>query len=113
MFIRSNIRKLPVTTSAYPHFTPCCELLLSTIEDFHMDQLDTEPTRGTNILELIRSSCPETVTSCTTGPGVSDHDHLVIVRASVRAKQNTKKSRFIHFFPKCGLGKRQIIPQVS
>jgi len=22
MFIRSNIRKLPVTTSAHPHFTP-------------------------------------------------------------------------------------------
>jgi len=31
------------------------ELLLSTIEDFHMDQLNTEPTRGTNILELILS----------------------------------------------------------
>ena len=36
------------------------ELLLSTIEDFHMDQLNTEPTRGTNILELILSSCPKT-----------------------------------------------------
>jgi len=74
------------------------ELLLSTIQDFHMDQLNTEPTRGTSILELVLSSCPELVTSCTTGPGISDHDHVVIVRASVHAKQNTKKSRFIHLF---------------
>ena len=51
-----------------------------------------------NQSELILSSCPETVTSCTTGPGVSDHYHLVIVHANVRAKQNTKKSRIIHLF---------------
>ena len=74
------------------------ELLLSTIQDFHMDQLNTEPTRGSSILELVLSSCPKLVTSCTTGPGISDHDHVVIVRASVRAKQNTKKPRFIHLF---------------
>jgi len=75
------------------------ELLLSTIQDFHMDQLNTEPTRGTSILELVLSSCPKLVTSCTTGPGISDHDHVVIVRASVRAKQNTKKSLLYTSFP--------------
>ena len=74
------------------------ELLLSTIQDFYMDQLNTEPTRGSSILELVLSSCPELVTSCNTGPGISDHDHVVIVRASVCAKQNTKKPRFIHLF---------------
>jgi len=38
------------------------------------------------------------VKSCTTGPAISNHDHMVIVHANVRAKQNTKKSRFIHVF---------------
>ena len=40
----------------------------------------------------------ETVTSRTTGPGISDHDHVMIVCANIRAKQNAKKPCFIHLF---------------
>jgi len=60
--------------------------------------LNTELTRQNNILELILSSCPELISTCTTGPGVSDHDHLVIVTANVRAKQNKKNPVSITYF---------------
>ena len=75
-----------------------CELLLTIVADHHLDQLNLEPTRKKNILDLVFSSRPDLITSCTTGPGISDHDHLVIVRANIRAKQNKKKPRIIHLF---------------
>ena len=56
-----------------------CELLLSIALDHNLDQLNHEPTRKNNI------SCPELVTSCTTGPGISDHDHILLLRANIRA----------------------------
>ena len=80
------------------------ELLLSTIQDFHMDQLNTEPTRGSSILELVLSSCPELVTSCTTGPDISDHDHLVIVRASV-VLNRIRRSLALYIFSVMWIGK--------
>ena len=59
-------------------------------------QLNKEPTRGSNILELCISSQPEFVQSCTTGPGISDHDHIVIVKCKYRVLQNRKKTRSVH-----------------
>ena len=53
-----------------------------------------------NILELLFSTCPELMTSCTTGPGISDHDHIVIARANLPVKQNMKKPRKIHLYKK-------------
>ena len=67
-----------------------CEYLLKTAADFHLEQLNVHPTRKDNILELIFTSCPETVLSCETGPGISDHDHILISRVKLRAAQNKK-----------------------
>ena len=38
--------------------------------------------------------------SCDTGPGINDHDHIVITRCSLRPKQNKKKGRTIRLFKK-------------
>ena len=45
-----------------------CEFLLQISANFHMDQLNHEHTRKRNILELVFSTCPELMTSCTTRP---------------------------------------------
>ena len=77
-----------------------CDLLLSIALDHNLDQLNYKPNRKNSILELAFSSCPELVTSCTTGPGISDHEHILLLRANIRAKQSKKKPRIIHLFKK-------------
>ena len=76
------------------------EYLLQTAADFHLEQLNVHPTRGKNTLELLFTSCPETVFSCETGPGISDHDHILISRAKLRVAQNKKQPREIQLFNK-------------
>ena len=76
-----------------------CKLLLQISVNFHMDQLNHEPMRKKNILELLFSTCPELMTSCTTGLGISNHDHIVIAHANLRVKQN-KTPRTIHLYKK-------------
>ena len=77
-----------------------CEYLLKTAADFHLEQLNLHATRKENILELFFSSCPETVLSCDTGPGISDHDHILISRVKLKIAQNKKKPREIQLFNK-------------
>ena len=60
-----------------------CEFLLHTAEEFYLDQLNYRPTRRDNILELLFTTCPETVLHCDTGPGLSDHDHILIARVNL------------------------------
>ena len=77
-----------------------CELLLSIAMEHNMEQLNLSPTRKKNILELVLTTSPDSVNSCDTGPGISDHDHIVITRCSLRPKQNKKKARTIRLFKK-------------
>ena len=46
------------------------------------------------------TSCPESVNSTSTGPGVSDHDHTVITRVALKPHYQRKKPRSIHLFNK-------------
>ena len=48
--------------------------LLESINEFALDQLVTEPTRGRNILNLIFSSHPESISNTEVIPGISDHE---------------------------------------
>ena len=76
------------------------ELLVEIAADFHLEQVNLEPTRQQNILELLFTSSPETVLSCSTGPGISDHNHLVIARVNLKPKHQRKKPRTIFLFKK-------------
>ena len=76
------------------------EFLLQTAADFFLDQVNFHPTRKENILELLFTSCPETVLHCDTGPRLSDHDHILIARVNLRVVQNKKKPRTIHLYKK-------------
>ena len=46
------------------------------------------------------TSCPESVLSCETSDGISDHDHILITRAKLRAHQNKKSPRTIPLYKK-------------
>ena len=48
--------------------------LLESINEFGLDQLVTEPAHGRNILDLIFSSHPESISNIEVIPGISDHE---------------------------------------
>ena len=50
------------------------QLLLESINEFGLDQMVTEPTRGENTLDLIFSSHPESTSNIKVIPGISDHE---------------------------------------
>ena len=77
-----------------------CEDLLRITAENNLIQMNEHPTRKNNILELFLTSTPELVTSCTTGPGISDHDHIVIAKMELTTKQNRKEPRTIQLFKK-------------
>ena len=49
------------------------QLLLESVNEFGLDQLVMEPTRGSNIFDLIFSSHPESIANIEVIPGMSDH----------------------------------------
>ena len=77
-----------------------CDFLLDMMTNHALGQVNRDPTRGASILELCLTSEPETVINCTTGPGISDHDSLLIVRSQHRPLQNKKKPRRVHLYKK-------------
>ena len=50
---------------------------------------------------------------CGTGPGISDHDHIVIARVKLRIVQNKKKPREIHLFKKADWEKAKLLIKTS
>ena len=52
--------------------------LLGSINEFALDQLVTESTRGRNILDLIFSFHPESISKIEVIPGISDHEAVYV-----------------------------------
>ena len=63
-----------VRTILLSYGTDVNQSLLESINEFALDQLVTEPTRGRNILDLIFSSHPESISNIEVIPGISDHE---------------------------------------
>jgi hypothetical protein len=57
-----------------------------------LTQIQVQPTRGSNILDLCFTNRPGLVKHCQTVPGIGDHD-IVVVDSDVKAKINKSKSR--------------------
>ena len=98
-----NLHGIDWTTLAHTPTKPDkqdCELILSIAMGYNMEQLNLSPTRKKNILEQVLTISPDSVNSCDTGPGINDHDHIVITRCSLYPKQNKKKARTIRLFKK-------------
>ena len=69
------------------------EKLLEMSATYGLEQCNLLPTRKNNILELCLTSHPGLINKCYTGPGISDHDHIVIVETSLKAKITKKQPR--------------------
>lgn len=66
----------------------------------NLHQVVRDPTRLENTLDLLFTTHPGLVGRSTTGPGISDHDHLVITDTDLKATMNAKKPRNIQMFTK-------------
>ena len=89
-----------LTTQAGAPDTAHCNKLLDITQAHTLEQMVKEPTRGSNILDLCFTSAPGLVEKCTTGPGISDHDHIVILDTKLHTNPNKKKPWKKHLFNK-------------
>ncbi len=77
-----------------------CELMIKFLHDVNMEQMCDQPTRGRNILDLMLTNHPNLVNKCYIGPGVSDHDAIVIMDTNVAAEPNQKQPRKVWLYEK-------------
>jgi len=54
------------------------EFLLEFVQDFLLEQIVLNPTRGNNILDLCFTSHPDSINQCKTVTGFSDHDTAIV-----------------------------------
>ena len=68
-------------------FGPQCQQLIDIANDFNLDQMVTEPTRGSNILDLFFTTNSSLVDKSTVIPGISDHDGIALVTINTSPKR--------------------------
>ena len=91
-----------VTVATKPGATPKTQhdQLVDMMFDHNMQQMNLEPTRGKNILDLIFTSSPGLVTNTQTAPGISDHEHMIVMNMLPKARISKKKPRSVYLYNK-------------
>ena len=69
------------------------------LDDYNLVQIETEPTRHDNVLDLILTSNPTHVYKVECLPGLSDHD-IVLADVATKPAQIKQKRRKIHLYNK-------------
>ena len=73
------------------------ESLIAFAQDFFLEQIITEPTRGKNILDLCFTSHPSYIHQSTTVPGLSDHEAIIIdILNCIPSNKNLKKKVYCY-----------------
>ena len=75
------------------------KLMIDIMNDYNLEQIVKEPTRGENILDLCFTTHPASVQSVQVTHGISDHD-LVIIEAILKPKINRPPKRKIYLYKK-------------
>ena len=52
------------------------QLFLDTTNEYGLEQLINQPTRGNNILDLVFSTQPNTISNVQVIPGITDHEAI-------------------------------------
>ena len=78
---------------------PVNEAMLDLVERFHLEQLVQVPTRLDNILDLILTTMPDSVSNIKVIPGMSDHE-AVIAECETNIQRNKKKPRTVFIYRK-------------
>ena len=73
--------------------------MLGITRDNYISQVNFQPTRHGNILDLLFVTNPDLVKEIHTSPGMSDHD-IVIADIDIKAKINRKTTRTVHLYGK-------------
>ena len=83
------------TVSPIYHQKAVIDLVLSFSQQFDLTQLQREPTRLDNLLDLFFTNKPTLVKSVTTIPGISDHE-IVLADCDIKPIINKRAPRYIH-----------------
>ena len=73
---------------------PFRERLIEIADDYYLDQLVRDPTRGLNILDLCFTTHPDKVNHCQVIPGISDH-HAVLISFSHQIQFSKQKKNLL------------------
>ena len=76
-----------------------CDSLVSLTDDIGLSQLQREPTREGNILDLYCTNNPGLVKGMNTIPGISDDD-MIVVDSVIKPVTQFKKPRKVNQFSK-------------
>ena len=79
-------------------------LFLDIVEEHALHQNVHEPTRLDNILDLVLTTYPDTISNVQVSPGMSDHS-IVTAEISVNPKRQKKPSRKVFLFKKMDIAK--------
>ena len=71
------------------------DLVLSISQQFDLTQLQREPTRLDNLLDLFFTNKPTLMKSVTAIPGISDHE-IVLADCDIKPTRNKRTPRYIH-----------------
>ena len=77
-----------------------CRELLDICNDFGLEQVVTEPTRDTNLLDLFFTSNSTLVEKSTIIPGISDHTGIPVIVMNTKPKLNRSKPRKVFLYSK-------------
>ncbi len=72
--------------------------LLSVLGDHHLSQMQREPTRDSNILDLFLVNKPGCVKNVTTIPGISDHTGIILTDCDIKPTFPKSQPREISLF---------------
>ena len=78
---------------------PLSRELIRIASDFSLSQINSTPTRGENILDLLFTSHPSLMKSTYVTPGISDHD-ILIMDTDLKAQTRKGKPRKIYLYQK-------------
>ena len=79
------------------------EKLITLLNDHHLTQLQKEPTRECNVLDLYCTNKPSLTKFISVIPGISDHD-IVLVDSDIKPKLAKKDKRKVNLFNKADWG---------
>ena len=80
------------------------EKLITLLNDHHLTQLQKEPTRECNVLDLYYTNKPSLTKFISVIPGISDHD-IALVDSDIKPKLAKKEKQKVYLFNKADWGK--------
>ena len=86
---------------------PAANSLITSMITHSLSQLQREPTRGDNVLDLFITNKPSITKSCVSVPGISDHS-AVVAETVINLPYNRRPARTIRQYKRANWEKHQV-----